>query len=74
MHYTTCLCVCVCVCMLVLVLLVVSSSEPEVMEAFANLYTKQKESEQSRNSNWLTPHMFYSHVLLHDVVEGDITR
>jgi hypothetical protein len=56
------------------VLLVVSSSEADVMEAFAGLYIKQKESEQSRTSNWLTPHMFYYHVLLHDTREGERAR
>ena len=44
------------------------------MEAFAGLYTKQKESEQAKNSQWLTPHMFYYHILLHNVVEGDSVR
>ena len=38
------------------------------MEAFAELYSTQKESEQTRSSNWLTPHMFYYHILLHDTV------
>lgn len=56
------------------VLLVVSSNESNVMEAFAGLYTKQKEAEQSKNSHWLTPHMFYYHILLHDVLEGDSAR
>lgn len=56
------------------VLLVVSSTEPNVMEAFASLYTKQKEAEQTKNSKWLTPHMFYYHVLLHDVVQGSSAR
>ncbi|CAI8014074.1 Trafficking protein particle complex subunit 8 [Geodia barretti] len=50
------------------VLLVVSSQEADVMEAFAELYSTQKESEQTRSSNWLTPHMFYYHILLHDTV------
>lgn len=56
------------------VLLVVCSTEPDVMEAFAGLYTKQKEAEQSKNSKWLTPHMFYYHILLHDVLQGNSAR
>lgn len=56
------------------VLLVVSSTEPDVMDAFASLYTKQKEAEQSKNTKWLTPHMFYYHVLLHDVLQGNGAR
>ena len=40
------------------------------METFAELYSTQKESEQTRSSTWLTPHMFYYHILLHDIVNG----
>ena len=57
------------------VLLVVSGSEADVMEAFAALYSMQKEAEQAKNScKWLTPHLFYYHVLLHDVVGGNSAR
>ena len=53
------------------VVLVVSASEPDIIDAFARLYVHQKEAEQSRSSKWLTPHLLYYHILLHDVAEGD---
>lgn len=53
------------------VLLVVSSDHPTPLEAFSQLYTRQKESEQAKYPKWLTPHLFYYHLLLHDVVEGN---
>ena len=68
------MCVTASACVVPAVLLVVSSTEPDVMETFAGLYTKQKESEQTRSSNWLTPHMLYYHILLHDVLDGGNTR
>ena len=40
------------------------------MEEFAQLYTKQKQSEQGKHPKWLAPHIFYYHVLLHDVMDG----
>ena len=43
------------------------------MDAFAGLYTRQKESEQTQTANWLTPHMFYYHVLLHDLSQRHTT-
>lgn len=50
--------------------LIVSSTSKDPMEEFAQLYTKQKQSEQGKHPKWLAPHIFYYHVLLHDVMDG----
>jgi hypothetical protein len=53
-----------------LVIMVVSSTSQDPLEDFAQLYGKQKKSEQSKYPKWLIPHIYYYHVLLHDVVDG----
>lgn len=53
-----------------LVLLVVSSTAKDPVEDFAQLDTKQKQSETSKYPKWLSPHIYYYHVLLHDVMDG----
>ena len=42
------------------------------LEDFSQLYTKQKQSEQSKYPKWLSPHIYYYHVLLHDVFDGAV--
>ena len=56
------------------VVLVVSSIHPSPLEAFSQLYTQQKESERSKYPKWLTPHLLYYYILLHDVSEGNDAR
>ena len=48
------------------VVLVVSSSCSDPLESFSKLFTKQKQSEQGKHPKWITPHVYYYHVLLHD--------
>ena len=48
------------------VVLVVSSSCPDPLESFSKLFTKQRQSEQGKYPKWITPHVYYYHVLLHD--------
>ena len=52
------------------VILVVSSTCKDPLEEFSQLYAKQKQSEQSKYPKWLLPHIYYYHVLLHDVMDG----
>ena len=51
------------------VVLVVSSSCADPLESFSKLYTKQKQSEQGKYPKWITPHVYYYYVLLHDVID-----
>lgn len=48
------------------VIFVVASTSQEPLEEFSQLYIKQKHSEQSKYPKWLSPHLYYYHVLLHD--------
>ena len=48
------------------VVLVVSSSCSDPLESFSKLFTKQRQSEQGKHPKWITPHVYYYHVLLHD--------
>ena len=48
------------------VVLVVSSSCSDPLESFSKLFTKQKQSEQGKHPKWITPHVYYYYVLLHD--------
>lgn len=52
------------------VILVVSSRQARPADAFASLYRAQKEAETDKFPFWLKPHVFYYHVLVHDVQEG----
>lgn len=54
------------------VVLVVSSRLHHPVESIQKLYKLQKESEQQPNSPyWIpSPHIFYYHVLIHDVLDG----
>jgi hypothetical protein len=55
------------------VVLVSTSKQSNVIEAFQNLYQLQKTAEQqSSYPYWLpSPHLYYYHVLLHDVSDGN---
>ena len=58
--------------MLYVVVLVVSTRTSKPIEAFQNLYHKQKDCEKESYPFWLSPpHIYYYHVLLHDICEGD---
>lgn len=54
-----------------LAVFVVSSSHIDPLGVFSQLVTKQKQSEQSKHPKWLSPHVYYYYVLLHDVSEGN---
>ena len=57
------------------VVMVVSSTVSDPLESFSKLFTAQKQSEQqSKYPKWLTPHIFYYYVLLHDLSEGGDAR
>lgn len=55
-----------------LVVLVVSSRLHNPLEGIQKLYKTQKESEQNnKQPYWIpSPHIFYYHVLIHDVLDG----
>lgn len=52
------------------VMLVVSTRHPRPVEGFQDLYKLQKEAEKAQYPKWLTPNLYYYHVLLHDANEG----
>lgn len=58
---------------IIIAILVVSSQQPRPIEVFQNLYKTQKEAEKQRTyPYWLpSPHLYYYHILVHDVVEGN---
>ncbi len=55
--------------------MVVSSTVADPLESFSQLLIAQKQSEQqSKYPKWLTPHLLYQYVLLHDLTEGGDER
>lgn len=64
---------CYIIIIIIIAILVVSSRQTRPIEVFQNLYKNQKEAEKQQTyPYWLpSPHLYYYHILVHDVIDGN---